>query len=661
MSMQDTPLWTPPAEAFSHSQMARFMQLVNARHGLNLHDFRALHEWSVTRPEPFWRAVWDFGKVIGLAGEEVMQPAEEMFRTRFFPGATLNFAENLLRHEGEKPALVAWREWGERVVLSRDELRGQVAAFAAALRAAGVGKGDRVAGIVPNGEQAIIAFLAAASIGAIWSSASPDFGARGLLDRFGQLEPVLLIAAESYRYNGRHFRLADKLREVTDALPSLRQVVVFPFAGDAADAARTAADVRGGVTWADFTAAHEGAALQFTPLLFDHPLFILFSSGTTGKPKCIVHRAGGILLKHITEHLLHGDLRENDVLFYFTTCGWMMWNWLVSGLMSGATLALFDGSPFHPGPEALFRLAEAEGVTHFGVSAKYIDALHKSGYEPARHHDLARLRIVYSTGSPLAPAGFDFVYRHVKANAQLASISGGTDICGCFVGGNPLQPVWRGEIQGPILGMAVEVFNEDGQPVRGEKGELVCTKPFPSMPLMFWNDEGDRRYRDAYFSRFPNVWTHGDYAEITAHGGFIIHGRSDATLNPGGVRIGTAEIYAQLEEMEEITDAVAVGQRLPDDSDERVVLFVVLKPGVVLDDALRERMRARIRRGASPRHVPAVIAQVPDIPRTRSGKISEIAVRKVIHGEEVANTGALANPEALAHFRHHPDLAFDES
>ena len=659
MTSREQPLWTPPERLRTGSHMARFMRLLNERHGADLRDFPALHAFSVERVEDFWRAVWDYGGIIGNAGGRVMEPAEVFYRTRFFPDATLNFAENLLRHRGEKPALIAVREWSARHVLSRDALRDQVAAFATALKAAGVGRGDRVAGIVPNAEQAIIAFLACAAIGAIWSSASPDFGAPALLDRFGQLAPKLLIAPESTRYNGKLFTLADKLKEVRAALPSVERVVIFPFAGSGADARALAAELEGGVTWEDFIAPHAGAELSFAQLPFDHPVFILFSSGTTGKPKCIVHRAGGILLKHVTEHVLHGNHDADAVLFYFTTCGWMMWNWLVSGLMTGAPLVLYDGSPFHPGPERLFALAEAEGITHFGISAKYIDAVHKSGYEPAAHHDLSAMRVVYSTGSPLSPAGFDFIHAHVKRDVQIASISGGTDICGCFVGGNPLQPVWRGEIQGPILGMAVDVFDEDGNPVRGEKGELVCTRPFPSMPVGFWNDPNDRRYHDAYFARFPNIWTHGDYAEITAHGGFIIHGRSDATLNPGGVRIGTAEIYAQLEEMDEVLDAVAVGQRTPDGADERVVLFVVLKPGAELTDELRERIRRRIRAGASPRHVPAVIAAVPDVPRTRSGKVSEIAVRKAIHGEEVKNTGALANPEALEHFRDRPELAFD--
>ncbi len=662
MTISDAPLWTPPEEAFNTSPMARFMHMLNTRHGVQIADFPALHEFSVTRLEDFWRAVWDFGEIVGRPGRRVLEPHEIFRKTRFFPDAGLNFAENLLRRADrapDEPALVAVREWGVRKVIGWRELRDAVAAFAAALRAAGVRPGERVAGVAPNSEHAIVAFLACASIGAIWSSASPDFGARALLDRFGQLQPKLLLAAESYRYNGKRFYLAEKLRELLKGLPSVERTIIFPFAGTEEEAEKAAASLPHGMTWAQFIAPHDGAAPEHAPLPFDHPLFILFSSGTTGKPKCIVHRAGGILLKHITEHVLHGGHGEDTVLFYFTTCGWMMWNWLVSGLFAGSRLVLYDGSPFHPGPERLFQLAEEEGITHFGVSAKYIDAVHKAGYSPRAHHDLAAMRMVYSTGSPLSPAGFDFIYQQVKPDVHLASISGGTDICGCFVGGNPLQPVWRGEIQGPILGMAVDVFDEDGQPVRGKKGELVCTKPFPSMPLGFWNDPDDARYRDAYFSRFPNVWTHGDYAEITPHGGFIIHGRSDATLNPGGVRIGTAEIYAQLEEMEEIVDAVAVGQKTPDGADERVVLFVVLKKGVELNDELKDRIRRRIRAGASPRHVPAVIAAAPDIPRTRSGKVSEIAVRKTIHGEEVKNTGALANPESLAYFRNRSELAFD--
>jgi len=658
MTATDTPLWTPPADARQRTQMGQLMDMIEQRHGVQLPDHAALHDFSVERLDDFWRAVWDFADIIGTAGDVAFQPARHMKDARFFPEARLNFAENLLRHGGGEAALVAVNEHGRRVVLDRDELRAQVAAFAAALRGCGIGEGDRVCAVVPNGEQAVIAFLACASIGAVFSSASPDFGARGLLDRFGQLEPKLLIAAESVHYNGRHFPLAEKLKTLLAELPSVQRMVIFPFGGSEEDAQALAAELPGGISWRDFIAPHAGAALTFAQLPFDHPLFILFSSGTTGKPKCIVHRAGGILLKHASEHLLNGDLRADDVLFYYTTCGWMMWNWLVSGLLAGARLVLYDGSPFHPGPEALFALAEREGITRFGISAKFVDAVHKAGYEPRRHHDLGRIRTVYSTGSPLAPAGFDFIHDHIAPQAQIASISGGTDICGCFVGGNPLQPVWRGEIQGPMPGMAVDVFDAQGRPCPpGEKGELVCTRPFPSQPLGFVGDETGERYFKAYYGRFDNVWWHGDFAEWTEHGGMIIHGRSDATLNPGGVRIGTAEIYAQLERMEEVVDAVAVGQRTPD-MDERVVLFVVLREGLKLDEDLRQRIRARIRSGASPRHVPAVIAQVSDIPRTRSGKISEIAVRQVIHGEEVANTEALANPEALEEYRNRPELAF---
>ncbi len=659
MTAADSALWTPPAPARRHARVGRLMDMLEERHGARLPDYAALHAFSVQRLDDFWRAVWEIAEVRGTPGDVAFQPAAHMKDARFFPAARLNFAENLLRHEGDEVALLAVSEQGRQVALSRNQLRARVAAFAAALKEAGIEAGDRVCAVVPNGEQAIIAFLACASIGAVFSSASPDFGVRGLLDRFGQLEPKLLIAAESVHYNGRHFPLAGKLKALLAELPGVQRAVIFPCGGGEQDAQALAADLAGGIGWSDFIAPHAGAAPTFAPLPFDHPLFILFSSGTTGKPKCIVHRAGGILLKHACEHLLNGDLRADDVLFYYTTCGWMMWNWLVSGLLAGARLVLYDGSPFHPGPQALFALAERTGITRFGISAKFVDAVHKAGYDPARHHDLGRIRTVYSTGSPLAPAGFDFIHERIAPQAQIASISGGTDICGCFVGGNPLSPVWRGEIQGPMLGMAVDVFDAQGRPCPpGVKGELVCTQPFPSQPLGFFGDAAGERYFGAYYARFDNVWWHGDFAEWTEHGGMIIHGRSDATLNPGGVRIGTAEIYAQLEEMDEVVDAVAVGQRTPD-MDERVVLFVVLREEIELDDELRQRIRARIRAGASPRHVPAVIARVSDIPRTRSGKISEIAVRQVIHGEEVANTEALANPEALEEFRNRPELAFD--
>ncbi len=653
--MSDAPLWQPSEERRNASAMKRFMKALSADLGVSLETYRDLHAFSVERMEDFWSELWDFCDVRGMKGERVFVGGDDMPAVRFFPDARLNYAENLLSSGGTESAIVFRAEDRVRDRVSRDELRASVGRVRAALEAAGVHTGDRVAGVVPNMPQTVMAFLGAASMGAVWSSCSPDFGPRGILDRFGQIEPKVLFTCDGYFYNGRTFLLADKIAEVLKDLPSVEKVVIIDLAGTASDMAATLGERA--VTWDDFLAPHADAKPRFDPLPFDHPLYILFSSGTTGVPKCIVHRAGGILLKHLCELKLQSDIRPGDRLFYFSTCGWMMWNWLISGLAAGATLLLYDGSPFHPGPEALFDYAEAEGMTQFGTSAKYIDAVRKSGLVPRERFDLSSLRAVFSTGSPLSPEGFDFVYSGISEDIHLASISGGTDICGCFVAGNPLEPVWRGEIQGPVLGMAVDVWSEDGRPLRGEKGELVCTRPFPTQPLMFWNDPDGRKYRAAYYERFPGVWHHGDFAEWTEHGGIIIHGRSDATLNPGGVRIGTAEIYAQVEKMPEVLEALAIGQKTPD-NDERIVLFVRLADGVELTDALEKEIRTRIRTGASPRHVPAVIAEVADIPRTKSGKIVEIAVRDVVHGREVKNVEALANPEALNLFRDHPRLKF---
>ena len=650
--MTDTPLWSPshPEE----TRMWRFIGALNENRGLSLSGFDDLHAWSVNHMEDFWRELWDFCGVKGRRGGRALVDGHDMLKARFFPDARLNYAENLLaRGEDDETALIFRGEDKARMALTRGELRALVSRMRQALEAAGVRSGDRVAGIVPNMPQTIAAFLGAASMGAVWSSCSPDFGPRGILDRFGQIEPKVLFAADGYHYNGKTFDLTEKIRQVAAKLPSVERVVIIDYTGHAAD---VAAALDRGVTWEDFLAPFTAGAPRFDALPFDHPLYILFSSGTTGVPKCIVHRAGGILLKHLSELVLQSDIRPGDRLFYFSTCGWMMWNWLVSGLAAGAALLLYDGSPFHPGPQALFDYARDEGMTQFGTSAKFIDAVRKSGFVPRQSHDLSALRAMFSTGSPLSPQGFDFVYAGVKEDIHLASISGGTDICGCFVAGNPLSPVWRGEIQGPVLGMAVDVFDDAGRPVRGQKGELVCTRPFPSQPLMFWNDPDGAKYRAAYFARFPGIWRHGDFAEWAGHGGMIIHGRSDATLNPGGVRIGTAEIYAQVEKMPQVLEAIAIGQKLPD-NDERVVLFVRLAEGVRLDDDLIKEIKARIRAGASPRHVPAVVAAVDDIPRTKSGKIVEIAVREVVHGREVNNTEALANPEALEQFRNRPELA----
>jgi acetoacetyl-CoA synthetase len=647
MPLTDAPLWTPSPERVAGATITRFRTWCAARVGRDLPDTVALHAWSIAEPAAFWEAVWDFTGVIGDKGERRLVDGDRMPGARFFPDATLNFAENLLRTEPKGDAIVFRGEDKASARWSWSELRAMVSRLAQAMQAAGVGEGDRVAALLPNVPEAVAAMLAAVSLGAVWSSASPDFGPRGVLDRFGQIAPKLLITADGYWYAGKRIAIADKLAEIVPELPSVETVVVVGYLGEAE---AVAARLVGAVTLDAFLAPYAAHALAFRRVPFDHPLYILYSSGTTGVPKCIVHRTGGVLLQHLKEHALHADVRPGDRIFYFTTLGWMMWNWLVSGLACGATLLLYDGSPFHPGPEVLFDYADAEGMTLFGTSAKYIDAVRKSGLVPRESHSLATVRTLCSTGSPLAPEGFDFVQRDVKPDVHLASISGGTDIVSCFVLGDPTRPVYKGEIQGPGLGMAVEVWTDDGRPAPvGEKGELVCVKPFPSMPLGFWNDPGDAKYRAAYFERFDNVWCHGDFAEITPHGGLVIHGRSDATLNPGGVRIGTAEIYAQVETIPEVAEALAIGQDF--EGDVRVVLFVRLAPGAALDADLEKTIRTRIRTGASPRHVPARILPVADIPRTKSGKITELAVRDVVHGRPVKNKEALANPEALELFR----------
>ncbi|PZO82360.1 MAG: acetoacetate--CoA ligase [Mesorhizobium amorphae] len=646
MTQTNRPLWTPSPERAAGTALHAFRVEAERRTSRSLPVYADLHAWSVEDPAAFWNLVWDFTGVVGEKGESPLRDEGKMPGARFFPGASLNFAENLLRQTGAGDAILFRGEDKVERRLSWDELSQLVSQIQQMLVSLGVRKGDRVAGMMPNMPEAVAAMLAASSIGAVWSSCSPDFGERGVLDRFGQIEPVVLFAPDGYWYGGKRIDVSDKVRAVAAQLPSLRRVLVVDYLGEAE---AVAAGIEGAQALGAVLAEVAPAPLRFERLPFDHPLAILFSSGTTGVPKCIVHGAGGTLLQHLKEHRLHADIREGDRLFYFTTCGWMMWNWLVSGLASGATLCLYDGSPFHPDGSALFAWAERENITQFGTSAKFIDALRKADIRPAQSFGLASLRALLSTGSPLGPEGFAFVYEAIKPELHLASISGGTDIVSCFVLGVPTEPVWTGEIQGPGLGMAVDVWNEAGEPVRGEKGELVCTRPFPSMPVGFWNDADGAKYRAAYFERFAGVWCHGDFAEWTAHGGMIIHGRSDATLNPGGVRIGTAEIYNQVETLPEVAEAICVGQDW--DGDVRVVLFVRLAEGRALDAELERRIKARIREGATPRHVPARIVAVADIPRTKSGKITELAVREAIHGRPVKNTEALANPEALEHFK----------
>jgi len=640
--------------------MSAFRTHVNERRGLALADSEALLAWSITQPDAFWAEVWDWGGVVGEPGATALIPAgpgeHPVTGVRWFPEARLSFAENLLDGRGapgDAPAIVFEGEGTDAGpspsrTLTWDELRADVAATASALRDAGVGPGDRVAAWMPNLPETVVVMLATLSLGAVFSSTSPDFGVNGVLDRFAQIEPTVLVAADGYRYGGKAFDCLERLGEITAALPTLRVTVVVPFLGAVAPA--------GTVTYADFVAPHRGAALPTERFAFDQPGFVLYSSGTTGKPKCIVHRAGGLVLKHLTEHRLHADVRPGDRAFYFTTCGWMMWNWLVSGLSAGATVVLYDGNPFHPGPAALFDLVERHRVQLMGVSAKFIDSCRKAGLRPRDTHDLSALRTICSTGSPLGAEGFEWVYDAVADDVHLASISGGTDLCGCFVAGDPTRPVWAGEIQGPGLGMDVDVYDEAGAPVGpGVKGELVCRSPFPSVPLGFLGDDDGTRFRAAYFDRFPGVWAHGDFASWTEHGGMVIHGRSDATLNAGGVRIGTAELYRVVENLPEVAEAIAVGQEWDDDT--RIVLFVRLADGAALDDDLVATIRTRVRSDCSPRHVPAKVVAVDDIPRTRSGKLVELAVTDVVNGREVRNLEAIANPEALSLFADRPELA----
>ncbi|MBL8583021.1 MAG: acetoacetate--CoA ligase [Rhizobiaceae bacterium] len=645
------PLWTPSERRVADAAITAFSRDAAVLAGQDLNDYAALHAWSIRDREAFWTLVWDTFGVIGDKGVSALRDGDRMPGAAFFPDASLNYAENLLRRRGADDAIVFRGEDKVHRRWSWDELAAQVSRIQQLLASLGVKEGDRVAAMMPNMPETIACMLAAASLGAIWSSCSPDFGEQGVLDRFGQIEPVVFIAPDGYFYNGKALDVSEKLAAIAAKLPSVRKVLIVDYLGTAVEAA---ARVPGGQALASATAGFDAGELRFARLPFSHPLFIMFSSGTTGIPKCIVHSAGGTLLQHVKEHRLHADLREDDRFFYFTTCGWMMWNWLVSGLASGATLLLYDGSPFYPDGNALFDFAQAEKMTYFGTSAKFIDSVRKAGLKPIETHDLSEMRTLSSTGSPLSPEDFVFVYRAIKTDVHLASISGGTDIVSCFVLGVPTLPVWMGEIQAAGLGMAVDVWDDNGRPIRQEKGELVCTRAFPSMPVGFWNDPDGKKYHAAYFDRFDNVWCHGDFAEWTDHGGMIIHGRSDATLNPGGVRIGTAEIYNQVEQLPEIAEALCIGQDF--DGDVRVVLFVRLAPSVKLDADLDKRIKAKIRSGASPRHVPAKIIPVADIPRTKSGKITELAVREVVHGRPVKNKEALANPEALDLYRDLPEL-----
>jgi acetoacetyl-CoA synthetase len=650
---QDSPtlLWQPSPERLEQANLAGFSALIHQRWKANTSDHLTLYDWSIREPVKFWESLWDFAGVIGDKGAapHLVDP-KKMPGAKWFPRARLNFAENLLRRRDGDSAIVFWGENKVRRRITFSELYEQVSCTAQALRGMGVVAGDRVAGFMPNMPETVIAMLATTSIGAIWSSCSPDFGVQGVLDRFGQIEPKVLFCVDGYFYTGKTHDALPRIEEIAKQVPSLQKVVVVSYV-----VPRPLIDnIPNAVHLATFLSAYKPTDIAFERLPFNHPLYIVYSSGTTGVPKCIVHGAGGTLLQHLKEHQLHTDIKRGDRLFYFTTCGWMMWNWLVSGLASGATLLLYDGSPFYPNPNVLFDLADTEGMTIFGTSAKYIDALAKLGLKPRDTHRLASVKTMASTGSPLSPESFEYVYANIKQDVLLSSISGGTDIVSCFVLGSPWLPVWRGEIQTRGFGLKVEVYGEDGKPLIGEKGELVCSAPFPAMPIGFWNDPDGKRYFDAYFAKFPNVWCHGDYMELTPRGTLVIYGRSDAVLNPGGVRIGTAEIYRQVEQLPDVVESLVIGQDW--DNDVRVVLFVRLRDGLALDESLTKRIKQQIKANTTARHVPAKVIQVADIPRTKSGKIVELAVRNVVHRLPVKNKEALANPEALDLYKDLPEL-----
>ena len=641
-------LWQP--QEIEKTQLYQFSVYVHDKHGFDWGgDYERLWQWSVDYPELFWSSLWDWHGIIGDKGQRLLANADKMPGAQFFPDAQLNYAENMLQNADDSPAFIAYGEDGRCTRLTRHEVRSRALALAGWMQSKGIGKGDRVAAYLPNCETSLIAMLATASLGGIFSSCSPDFGLNGVADRFGQITPKLLIAVDGYSYNGKEIDRVSIVADLAQKLPSLKHVLI--------DGYKSASPEIGSIPKAELFAdclSHPPID-SYCRVGFNDPLYILYSSGTTGAPKCIVHSTGGTLIQHIKEHRLHSDISEKDNIFYFTTCGWMMWNWLVSGLMMQARVIVYEGNPFYPGPERLWQIAEAEKMTLFGTSAKYIDAVRKSGLKPAKEFNLSQLRLLCSTGSPLSSEGFGFVYQAIKDDIQLASISGGTDIMGCFVLGCPTKPVYAGEIQARALGMEVAILDDEGQQIEGEQGELCCLAPFPSMPVSFWNDSDGSRYHSAYFDVYPNIWRHGDWATHTSHNGIIIHGRSDATLNPGGVRIGTAEIYRIVESFDEVAESLVIGQMV--DHDVRIVLFLRMTENASLDDGLQSRIKDALKRQASPRHVPAIILGVNDIPRTRSGKITELAVRDVIQGRRVKNTEALANPEALEEFKNRPELA----
>lgn len=639
--------WTPQNP--EQTRMRQFMDFAAKKHCQIFESYQDLYTWSVKHPESFWESLCLFFKLnFDTPPHQILNYSSNMIESRWFSGAHFNFAQKLLSRRDKHPALISLDENDNKSVISYAELYEKVAQCAAGLKAVGIGIGDRVAAVMPNTSYTIIAMLATTSLGAIWSSCSPDFGTQAALDRLGQIEPKALFICDGHQYQGKKYSSSEKVVQLSAAIPSLRHVVICPNINENIELKHQP----NASNWNDFI--KPASDCDFVSLPFDHPVYILFSSGTTGRPKCIIHGAGGTLIQHLKELGLHSDIKSTDNLCFYTTCGWMMWNWTVSALALGATITLYEGSPTYPTDNRMFRLIDEEKVTVFGTSAKFISAIEKSGVKPKNEFRLSELRCILSTGSPLLPKNYDFVYKNIKRDLQLSSISGGTDIISCFALGNPILPVYRGELQCIGLGMGVEVFDEQGNSVKQKRGELVCTKPFPSMPVGFWNDKDRQAYTHAYFERFQGVWAHGDFAEITAHNGLIIYGRSDAVLNPGGVRIGTAEIYRQVEKVDAVIDSVVIGQDWQDDV--RIVLFVKLRDGKTLDEELINTIKTTIRKNASPRHVPAKILQVPDIPRTLSGKIVELAVRQVVHGQQISNLQSLANPQTLDYFKDREEL-----
>ena len=647
------PIWTPSQKQIDQSQMTRFMNYVNLSSNLSLKNYDDLYSWSIKDIPSFWESIWKFNEVKSSASySQIVDDTSKMPGAKWFSGIQLNYAENLLRFNDSKAAIIFKGENQKTRIITYHDLNEEVKKTANALRNMGIKKGDRVAGFIPNIPETVIAMLATASIGAIWSSSSPDFGIKGVLDRFAQIEPKVLFATDGYFYNGKRFDSLEKLKGILKALPSIKSVVIIPFTGEDLDIS----SIQNGIIYGDFLTSDSVPEIAFEQLPFNHPLYIMYSSGTTGLPKSIVHGAGGTLIQHVKELRLHTNLTRDDTIFYFTTCGWMMWNWLVSSLAVGATVVLYDGSPFHPDSGAMWNMVQDLKITIFGTSAKFIAACQSMGVRPKENCDLNRLRAILSTGSPLLEENYDYVYEHIKDNVQLSSISGGTDIISCFALGNPILPVYRGELQCRGLGMDVKSFDSNGHKITNEKGELVCTAAFPSMPIYFWNDPKGKKYHNAYFSMFPKIWHHGDYIMINDHGGVKIFGRSDATLNPGGVRIGTTEIYRVVEKFLEVKDSLVIGQKWEDD--ERVILFIKLTQGSSLSDEFIQKMKQEIRNECSPRHIPNKILKIEDIPYTINGKKVEIAVKNIIHGEKVLNKDALANPESLDFYENLPDLKY---